>query len=214
MPFFKSTISQKVIVALTGLVLFGFIVGHLLGNLQIYLGKEGLNDYAEFLDQSPKLVWGTRIILITSVILHIFYTISLTIQNRRSRPIAYEAYQPKSSTLASRTMIWGGITIFLYIIFHLLHLTTGHLHPHYIEEDVYANVVTGLSVWYVALFYIFANTALGLHLYHGLWSLFQTLGINHPKYNSARRTGATIFSFCIAGGYISIPVAILAGVVK
>lgn len=209
-----STIAKKIIVAVTGLVMFGFVVGHLLGNLQIFLGRDALNTYSEFLHHSPKLVWGTRIVLLIAVLLHIVATVQLTIHNRASRPMPYNVYVPERSSAASRTMIWGGVVLALYIVFHLLHLTTGTVHPQFSRSDVYGNLITGLSVWYVAAFYIVANVALGFHLYHGAWSVFQTLGLNHPKYNAWRRCFATTAAFVIAGGYISIPAAILLGFVK
>jgi succinate dehydrogenase / fumarate reductase cytochrome b subunit len=111
-------------------------------------------------------------------------------------------------------MIWGGVMVFLYIIYHLLHLTTGTVHPNFNPHDVYANLITGLSVWYVAAFYIAANIALGFHLYHGVWSVFQTLGLNHPKYNPWRRVVASLAGVGIAAGYVSIPAAVLLGVVR
>lgn len=212
--FFDSTIGKKIIVALTGLAMLGFVIGHLLGNLQVFLGPEKINAYADFLHHTPKLVWGTRIVLLLSVILHIVATVQLTRRNRASRPVAYQEFKSENSSPASRTMFWGGLVIALYIIFHLLHLTTGTLHPNFNPHDVYANLVIGLSVWYVAAFYILANVALGFHLYHGVWSVFQTLGLNHPKYNAWRRCLASTAAFAIAGGYISIPVAILMGIVK
>lgn len=209
-----STIGKKVVVALTGLLMVGFILGHLAGNLQIFLGREAINAYADFLHHMPKLVWGTRLVLLTSVFFHVLFTVQLHRRNRLSRPVAYHAFEPSVSSAASRTMIWGGLVLILYIIFHLLHLTVGSVHPHFNPQDVYGNLITGLSVWYVALFYILANIALGFHLYHGVWSVFQTLGLNHPKYNTARRVLASVVGYAVALGYVSIPAAILFGVVK
>ncbi len=210
----QSTIGKKIVVAATGLVLFGFVIGHLLGNLQIFLGRETLNAYSEALHHAPKLIWATRIVLLVSVFLHIVLTVQLTRLNRAARPVAYDTYATDHSSAASRTMFWGGLVLLFYIVFHLLHLTTGTLHPNFNPNDVYGNLVTGLSVWYVAAFYIIANIALGFHLYHGAWSVFQTLGLNHPKYNAWRRCLATAAGYGIALGYISIPVAILLGVVR
>jgi succinate dehydrogenase / fumarate reductase cytochrome b subunit len=212
--FYHSTIGKKFAVALTGLAMFGFLIGHLAGNLQIFMGPAKINDYAQFLHENPPLVWGTRIAMLIAVVVHIIATIQLTARNKASRPIAYHHYDPAHSTAASRTMIWGGVTIALFIVFHLLHLTTGTVHPDFNSADIYSNMVIGLSVWYVAAFYIFANIALGLHLYHGVWSVFQTLGINHPQYNGWRRALATIVAVVMSAGYISIPTAILLGVVK
>lgn len=210
----SSTIGKKITVALTGAVLFGFVVGHLVGNLQVFLGPKVLNDYSAFLHSIPNALWAARIVLIISVLLHVVLTIQLTRLNRAARPIGYQSFAPNRSSIASRTMIWGGMVVFFYIIYHLLHLTTGTVHPNFSRTDVYANLINGLSIWYVALFYIIANIALGFHLYHGVWSLFQTLGLNHPKYNAARRALATIAGTGIALGYVSIPAAIFFGVIK
>jgi succinate dehydrogenase / fumarate reductase cytochrome b subunit len=209
-----TTISKKIIVALTGLVLFGFVIGHLAGNLQVFCGPEKLNAYSKMLHEAGGLLWGARIVLLISVLLHIVFTVQLTAANRAARPVSYEMYKPEHSSAASRTMFWGGVVVLCYIIFHLLHLTTGTVHPNFIHGDVYANLITGLSVWYVALFYIVGNIALGFHLYHGVWSVFQTLGLNHPKYNPWRRCLATASAFLISGGYISIAAAIWMGIVK
>jgi succinate dehydrogenase / fumarate reductase cytochrome b subunit len=210
----QSTIGKKIVVAVTGLVLFGFVAGHLAGNLQIFLGPDAINHYSAFLHSMPKALWTARIVLLLSVFLHVVLTIQLTRLNRAARPVAYESFDPQRSSVASRTMIWGGVMVFFYIIYHLLHLTTGTVHPNFNPHDVYANLITGLSVWYVAAFYIAANIALGFHLYHGVWSVFQTLGLNHPKYNPWRRVVASLAGVGIAAGYVSIPAAVLLGVVR
>ncbi len=210
----SSTIGKKIAVALTGAILLGFVAGHLVGNLQVFLGADVLNAYAAYLHSIPKALWAARIVLIIAVVLHVLFTIQLTRLNREARPIGYQSFDPSRSSIASRTMIWGGLVVFFYIIYHLLHLTTGTVHPSFDRHDVYQNLISGLSIWYVALFYIVANVALGFHLYHGVWSMFQTLGLNHPKYNAARRTLATIAGYGIAIGYVSIPAAIFLGVIK
>ncbi len=210
--FYRSTIGKKIIVALTGLVLFGFVGGHLLGNLQVFAGPQKINEYAEFLEHSPALLWGTRILLLISVAFHVICTIQLTARNKESRPISYAHTQVIAANLPSRFMMWSGIFLGAYIIFHLLHLTGGYFHPHFQAEDVYSNLIQGFSVWSVSLFYIAAMVALGFHLFHGLWSVFQTLGLNHEKYNCYRRVFAVVVSIAISLGYISIPVAILLGI--
>jgi succinate dehydrogenase / fumarate reductase cytochrome b subunit len=212
--FFSSTIGKKVVVALTGLVLLGFVMGHLLGNLQIFLGPQKLNDYAAFLRHAKGLLWGTRITLMVSIVLHIIATVQLTLRNRQSRPVPYKQVEMVEASPASRTMIWGGLFLAFYIVFHISHLTFGVTHPHFDETDVYANVVNGFLVWPVALIYIAGMIALGLHLYHGVWSVFQTLGLNHPKYNCWRRCLATGAAVIISMGYMSIPVAVLTGIVR
>lgn len=214
MNLFSSTIAKKFVVALTGLVLFGFVVGHLLGNLQIFLGPDVFNAYAEKIKSLPPLLWGTRIVLVASVILHIVTTISLVRLNRKSRPISYEVKKDIQASAASKTMIYGGLFLAAYIVFHLLHLTVGSVHPDFNHDDIYRNVVIGFSSIPVSIFYIFGIMALGMHLYHGAWSIFQTLGFNHPQYNAWRRCFATAAALFITVGYISIPIGVLFGVIR
>lgn len=210
--FLNSTVGKKIVVALTGLIMFGFVVGHLLGNLQIFLGPEKINDYSKFLHAELPILWGARVVLLASVVLHVVFTIQLTVLNRASRPIEYEMSEPVQASASSRFMIWSGMFLFLYIIFHLLHMTTGTVHPQFDPHDVYANVVIGFSSITVSAVYILAMVALGFHLHHGVYSLFQTLGLNHPRYNGCRRGLALAAGWLIPIGYISIPAAVLLGI--
>ena len=205
----KSTIGKKIIVALTGFVMFGFVVGHMAGNLLIFAGPEVFNHYAMAIKANLLLLWGTRGALLVSVVFHIIFTILLTRQNRVSRPIAYTMYKPQQATLSSRFMIGSGLFLMGYIIYHLLHFTSGSFHPQFDPQDVYSNVIIGFNSLPVSFTYIAAMIALGFHLHHGIWSVFQTLGFNHPKYNRARRIFATGASIVIVMGFISIPMAVL-----
>lgn len=211
---FGSTIGKKIVVAVTGLVMFGFVIGHLLGNLQVFQGPDKLNDYSAYLKHTLPLLWGTRLVLLVSVVLHIVCSVSLNRLNRASRPVPYVEQEIIQATFASRFMIVSGAFLGLYIVYHLLHLTFGVAHAPFSETDVYRNVVNGFQVWYISLGYILAMIALGFHLNHGIYSVFQTLGLNHPKYNCWRRVFANGASIVIAAGYISIPVAVLVGVVR
>ncbi len=211
---FNTTIGKKIIVAVTGAVLFGFVCGHLLGNLLVFAGSQIFNQYAMTIKSNLVILWGTRAVLLFSVFLHVIFTILLVRQNRASRPISYHRYEPQVSTIGSRFMIWSGLFLAGYIVYHLLHFTVGSVHPQFDHRDIYSNVIIGFSSVPVSLVYIAAMIALGFHLHHGIWSLFQTLGLNHPKYNRARRVFATIASFGISIGFISIPVAVLAGVLR
>ncbi len=210
--FLNSTVGKKIVVAFTGLIMFGFVVGHLLGNLQIFLGAEKINAYSRFLHAELPILWGTRVILLVSVALHVVYTIQLTALNRASRPIGYEMSEPVQASVSSRFMIWSGLFLFFYIIFHLLHLTTGTVHPEFSHTDVYSNIVIGFSSLPVTAVYILAMVSLGFHLHHGVYSLFQTLGLNHPRYNACRRGLALAAGWLIPIGYISIPAAVLLGI--
>lgn len=219
--FYRSAIGKKAVMAATGVILFGWIFLHMVGNLKLYMGAVHLNEYAHWLRAlgAPAMpetgaLWLMRIFLLVCVVFHIHAAVMLTIMNREARPVGYRDRDYLAASYASRTMRWGGVIILLFVIYHLLHLTTGQAHPNFVENDAYSNVVTGLRVWWVAAFYIIANLALGFHLYHGLWSMFGSVGWVHPKYNSWRRTFATTFAVIITAGNLSFPLAVLTGFVR
>jgi succinate dehydrogenase / fumarate reductase cytochrome b subunit len=214
--FWQTTVGKKAVMAITGVILFGFVLGHLLGNLQVYLGPQKLNHYALTLRSLPALVWGTRILLLVSVILHIWSSVELWLLHREARPVKYVKKASLNSTYASRTMYWSGPIIAAFVVFHLLHFTTGTVHPGgpFDINNVYNNVVYGFQSWPVSLFYIIAMVMLCYHLYHGLWSMFQTMGFSHPVYTPWLQRFAKVFAIFIAVGNISIPVAVLAGFIK
>lgn len=204
-----STVGKKVVMALTGAIGVGYVVAHMLGNLQVFAGAEKINAYAALLKSNPALLWTARSVLIVAVILHIIAAYQLARVSQRSRPLGYNRWRAVGSDLASRTMRWTGPLVGLFIIYHLLHFTTGTLHPGFNERDVYHNVISGFQVWYVSVIYILAMLALSLHLYHGAWSMFESLGINHLKYNRLIRILATVVTVVVVAGFISIPVAVL-----
>jgi succinate dehydrogenase / fumarate reductase cytochrome b subunit len=214
--FWQTTVGKKAVMAITGFILFGFVVGHLLGNLQVFEGPQKLNHYAALLKSLPALLWGTRTILFVSVILHIWSSWQLWLLQREARPVGYVKKVNVSSTYASRTMQWSGPIILAFVIWHLLQFTFGTVHPGapFDEHDVYNNVVLGFQVWPVSLFYIIAMVMLCYHLYHGLWSMFQSLGFSHPVYTPMLRGLAKVVAILLAIGYISIPVAVLACFIK
>jgi succinate dehydrogenase / fumarate reductase, cytochrome b subunit len=214
--FWQTTIGKKAIMAVTGFILFGFVVAHLLGNLQIYVSPEQINHYAASLRTIPALLWGARITLLVAVILHIWSSFELWRLQRAARPVPYVKKANLHSTYASRTMMWSGPIVLAFVIFHLLHFTFGVIHPGgpFEEGNVYNNVVTGFQFWPVSLFYIIAMVLLCLHLYHGLWSMFQSLGFSHPVYTPWLKLSAKIVALLIALGNISIPIAVLAGLLK
>jgi succinate dehydrogenase / fumarate reductase cytochrome b subunit len=222
---YHSAIGKKAVMAVTGVFLFGWIFLHMVGNLKLYLGAEHLNAYAAWLITmgGPALpnraaLWIVRVLLIVAVWLHIQSATQLTLMNRRARPIDYRERDYPAATYAARTMRWGGVIILLFVFYHLAHLTFGKpvvpASAAFVEGDVYHNVVAGFQVWWVAAIYIIANLALGLHLYHGLWSMFQSLGLNAPKFNAWRRYFATAFALIVTLGNVSFPVAVLAGLVR
>jgi succinate dehydrogenase / fumarate reductase cytochrome b subunit len=214
--FIGSSIGRKVVMAATGAILFGFVLGHMIGNFQVYLGAEAMNGYAELLREvlHGTGLWIARAVLLVAVILHIWAATSLTLQSRAARPVGYREQQWKESTYASRTMRWSGVLIFAFVVYHLMHLTWGNAHPSFIAGDVYHNFVAGFRSVPVSLVYIVAMVLLGLHLRHGLWSMCQTLGVSHPRAMRVAHTGAWIFAALIVLGNISFPLAVLAGILK
>lgn len=200
--------------ALTGVVLFGFVTGHLLGNLQVFLGPERLNAYSAFLKSNLEFLWGVRILLLASVLAHIVVTVQLGRLKSKARPEGYVKKDNRHSSIASRSMYYTGPMIAAFIVYHLLHLTVGAVHPQFSEEDVYSNVVYGFSQWPVSLAYIAAVGLLCLHLNHGIYSVFQTLGLAHPRYAPKIRAAARAISILFFAGYASIPAAVLTGILR
>jgi succinate dehydrogenase / fumarate reductase cytochrome b subunit len=216
-----NAVAKKAIMAVTGVILFGWLLAHMAGNLKVFQGPEKFNHYAEFLREmgtplfpASSLLWTSRLVLLVSVVLHIWAAVSLTLQNRRARPIGYGKLSGVQLDYAARTMRWSGVLIAVYVVYHLMHFTFGNVHPHFVPTDPYRNLVTGFQVVPVALAYIAANLLLGLHLYHGLWSMFQSLGWSHPAYNAWRRHFAVAFSIVVSVGFLSVPIAVLTGVVS
>lgn len=218
---YRSAIGLKAAMALSGIVLFGFVLGHMAGNLKLYLGPEAINHYAEWLREAGTpllppsgLLWIARVGLLAAVAVHIGAAWKLTLINRRARPQDYVGRGVVQATYASRTMRWGGVIVLLFVLYHLADLTFGWVNPDFVPGDVYHNVVAGFSVWWVSAFYMLGQVALAFHLYHGLWSLFQSLGWNHPAYNGWRRRFAATFALVVAAGNLSFPLAVLSGLVS
>jgi succinate dehydrogenase / fumarate reductase cytochrome b subunit len=215
--FLGSTVGRKMVMAVTGVFLVIFVIGHMIGNLQVYLGPEALNHYAELLRSlvHGTFIWIFRVVFLTAVVLHVWAATATTLGSWKARPIGYRKRQTYiESNYASRTMRWGGPILLIFIIYHILHFTTGQAHSQFVAGDVYHNVVTGFSVWWVSAFYVFAMIVLGLHLWHGVWSMLQTLGLSHPSYNRLRTAIAWLVTLAVVLGNISIPVAVLTGVVS
>lgn len=215
---YDTTIGKKVVMAVSGLALYGFVIAHMLGNLQVFLGPTQLNGYASKLQGLGPLLWLMRGVIFVCAATHVVTVVQLYLQRQSARPIGYRMKQNTATTYAALTMKYGGMALLLFIIYHLAHFTVPGLamsaayqhDPH----DVYANVVHGFSIPWVAAIYIVAQLFLGLHLYHGSWSLFQTLGFNHPKYDEPRKFVAQTIGVFVAAGNIAIPVAVLTGVVR
>jgi len=200
--------------AVTGLVLFGFLILHMLGNLQVFLGREVMNHYAETLHGNPGLLWVARVVLLVSVVLHTWAAIQLTAVKTAARPVAYVKPGNVQGSTGSRTMMLSGPVIALFVIGHLLHFTTGTIHPQFVELHAYENVITGFANPIAAGLYILAMILVGFHLSHGIWSMFQSIGFSHPRYTPLIKKFAGVFSWILIAGFISVPIAVLAGIVR
>ena len=217
-------VGKKVVMAVTGIVLVGFVIAHMLGNLKIFLGAQAIDTYAVFLRTMGEplvpyslLLWVVRTVLLTCVALHITAAVQLTRMSRAARPHPYETKASIATTYAARAMRWSPVILFLFIVYHLLHMTggvVGFQPGQFRDLSVYHNVVAGFSVWYVSLFYIVAMVSLCLHLDHGVWSLLQTLGWNNARTTSTFRTLSRVVALAVFVGFISVPVAVLAGWVR
>ena len=213
--FWSATIGKKIVMAVSGIVLILFIVGHLLGNLQVFMGAERFDAYARFLRIEPALLWTIRVVLLLMVILHIWASVSLAVLNKfEARPVGYVKKKNAGSTYASRTMYWSGPIILAFIVYHLMQFTWGVGGTPFEEGRAYGNLVAGFQVPVISVFYIIAMALLMLHLYHGAWSLFQTLGVNHPRYTPMLRRLAKVLSILLFLGFISIPISVMAGIIS
>ncbi|HET7842264.1 MAG TPA: succinate dehydrogenase cytochrome b subunit [Terriglobia bacterium] len=218
--FYGSVVGKKAVMAVTGVILFGFVLVHMLANLQAFLpvGASGippLDAYAEHLRALPPLLWGTRVVLLLAVILHILSAWQLTLLNQfEARKKGYVKYTPIASNYASRTMVWSGPIIFFYVIYHLLDFTFGNVNPDFQPGHVYHNVIASFQHPAIAIFYIVANVCLAFHLYHGVWSMCQSVGISHPRYTPLIKQASAVFAIVIAIGFCSVPIAVMTGILK
>jgi succinate dehydrogenase / fumarate reductase cytochrome b subunit len=229
LDFYSTAVGKKYAMAITGIIGIGFVVTHMIGNLKMYLGviNEGelrvydIDVYGEFLREllvplMPRtyVLWALRLVLIGAVLLHIHAAYSLTILNRKARPVKYQtARDYQAANFASRTMRWTGIIVVLFIFWHLADLTWGWVNPGFVRGAPYRNIDASLSRLPVAALYIVANIALGIHLFHGTWSLFQSMGWSSPRFNQWRRGLATGIATIIVVGNVSFPIAVQAGII-
>jgi succinate dehydrogenase / fumarate reductase cytochrome b subunit len=221
--FYRSTIGKKVIMAATGLIGIAFVIGHMAGNLQAFIGRDKLNAYGALLHGPlAELLWVVRLVLIVAVVLHVLMAYQLTMRARAARPIGYHERAPQVSTWASRTMRWGGVLLLLFIVLHILHFTTGQIDPADWRRrldtagrhDVYGNLVASFRIWWVAAFYVLAMIFLGLHLYHGAWSSVRTLGYAKPSPRPLHRRIALIVAAIVWLGFTIVPLGVLAGLIR
>lgn len=219
--FWDSTIGKKIVMAVTGLIGIGFVIGHMLGNLQAFEGAEKINAYGRFLHHTVgNELWIVRIVLILAVVLHVVAAVQLVRRSNAARPADYARRRaPQVSTLASRTIRWGGLLLLVFIVVHVMHFTTRSF-PGYDRMDpaggvdVYTNLITAFSNPWWVLFYVVAMAALALHLYHGAWSSIRTLGASQPSAHPLRRVLPLLIAIVVAGGFVIIPLAVLFGVLR
>jgi succinate dehydrogenase / fumarate reductase cytochrome b subunit len=215
--FWASSVGKKAVMGVTGLIGVLFVLGHMIGNLQLFQGAERINAYSRLL-HGPlnELLWVVRIVLLGSVVLHIVAAYQLTVRDRAARPVNYTRRQPQVSTIAARTMRWGGVLLLAFIILHLLHFTTGTIRPAgiFVEGDVFTNIVTSFQIPWVVAFYVVSMVALGLHLYHGAWSSIRSLGAASGSPQPLRRRVALLIALIVSIGFALVPVAVLAGAVR
>ena len=211
-----STVFKKAVMAITGGMMLGWLTIHMVGNLQVFLGPEVINEYGEFL-QNAEFIWPARLIMLVAILAHIWSAVALIQLSRAARPTGYQhARKNQFTTMAAKSMRWGGLVILLFLLFHLADLTfgvPGAAVASFDRGDVYSNLTASLARPPVAILYIVANLALAMHLYHGVWSMIYTLGVTNATVQSWRRPLATVFAVLIAGGNITIALACLTGVV-
>ena len=230
LSFYRSAVGKKYVMAITGIIGIGFVISHMIGNLKMYLGLIDHNGervydidvYGEFLRELlvpilPRTyaLWALRLVLIGALVLHVHAAYALTVMNRRARPTKYQSKRDYVvADFAARTMRWTGIIVLLFLVWHLADFTWGWVNPDFQRGAVYRNVDASLSRIPVAILYIVANIALGIHLFHGTWSLFQSLGWNSPRFNAWRRGLATAIATIVVVGNVSFPIAVQAGIVQ
>jgi succinate dehydrogenase / fumarate reductase, cytochrome b subunit len=221
--FYRSTVGKKIIMGITGLIGIGFVILHMAGNLQAFISQDKINSYGALLHGPlAELTWLVRIVLIVAVVLHVLMAYQLTMRSRAARPIGYERKEPQVSTLASRTMKWGGVLLLVFIVLHLLHFTTETIDPggwrgmmdNQGHRDVYGNIIASFRIWWVAAFYIVAMIALGLHLYHGAWSSVRSLGYAKSSAHPLHRRIALGIALVVWLGFTIVPLGVIAGVIR
>jgi succinate dehydrogenase / fumarate reductase cytochrome b subunit len=224
LTLYRSTIGKKMIMAVTGLLLVAFVIGHMAGNLQVFIGAAKMNGYASFLKSLGELLWLARLILFVALVLHVLMAWQLTQIKRRARPVDYTQRDAQVSTVASRTMRWGGVLLLVFIVFHILHFTTGTvfpaastpdaMYPAWSHIDVYGNIIAAFRTPWVVAFYVVAMLFLMLHLFHGAWSSVRTLGLSKPSSHPLQRRVATVIALVVWLGFSVIPVAVFLGVIR
>lgn len=211
----KSSVGKKFIMAVTGLIWVVYLITHVLANLLVFQGPAKINAYSAFLHGTGGALWAARLVLIVALVLHVVAAVQLAERRHEARPVGYAAgREPQVSTVASRSIRWGGAVILAFLVYHLLHFTVGTAHPNFVEGDPYHNVVAGFHNPLVVVSYLIAMAFVGLHLYHGIWSSGRSLGMSPPSPRPLRRTLALALALLVWLGFSVIPIAVYAGVVR
>jgi succinate dehydrogenase / fumarate reductase, cytochrome b subunit len=217
LTFGDTTVGKKALLAVSGAVLFGFVIQHMVGNLQVFLGPEAFNGYAHTMKNLGAVTWGVRALLLVALVTHVYLVVELYKRSLAARPVAYRVKKNIATSYAAATMKYSGPALLLYILFHLAHFTFPGLSlgdHQFSPIDVYGNFVASFQLPWVTLLYVVANLLLGMHLYHGAFSLLQSLGLNHPRYNARAKNGARAFAFLVTTGNVVMPLAVLFGIVR
>lgn len=210
-----SSVGKKAVMAVTGLIMVAYLVTHVLANLLVFQGPDKINAYSAFLHGTGGALWVARLVLLAALVLHIVAAVQLTLRRQAARPVGYAGgREPQVSTLASRTIRWGGGLILVFLVYHILHFTLGTVHRSFVDGNPYHNVATGFGSPLVVVFYELAMAAVGLHLYHGIWSSGRSLGVSSPSPRPLRRQLALALSVIVWGGFAAIPIAVYAGVIR
>jgi succinate dehydrogenase / fumarate reductase, cytochrome b subunit len=213
--FYASVVGKKVVMGVTGLIGVAFVILHSLGNLLVFRGPDAINSYSHFLKSTGELLWALRLVLILAVVLHVIAAVQLTRQSRAARPIGYAKYESQVSTIASRTMRWGGALLLIFVVVHILHFTTGTIRPAGVfrREDVYANIVLSFRIWWVTVFYVVSMIALALHLFHGAWSSVRSIGVSPPSPQPLHRKVSMVIAILVWAAFTVIPLAVVLGII-
>jgi succinate dehydrogenase / fumarate reductase, cytochrome b subunit len=211
----NSSAGKKAVMAITGLIMLAYLIIHVLANLLVFQGPGAINAYAAFLHGTGGALWAARLVLLAALVLHVIAAVQLAGRSQQARATGYAAgREPQISTLASRTIRWGGAVILVFVVYHILHFTVGTAHPSFVAGNPYHNVATGFRDLAVVGVYLLAMAAVGLHLYHGIWSSGRSLGMSPPSPRPLRRSIALVLALFIWLGFTIIPIAVYAGVVR
>lgn len=210
-----SSVGKKAVMAVTGLIWVAYLVTHMVANLLVFQGPGKINAYSAFLHGTGGALWAARLVLIAALVLHVVAAVQLAARKQEARPVGYVGgYEPQVSTLAARTIRWGGALILLFLVYHILHFTVGTAHPGFVEGDPYHNVAAGFQNIFVVILYLAMMAFVGLHLYHGVWSSGRGLGMSPPSPRPLRRSVALLLAVLIWLGFSLIPIAVYAGVIR